>query len=132
MVIKFDGQICHVHLVNTVHGKMMNTVLLTTAPSSPPANVSAFATSSSSLKIVWDEVPAIHRNGIITMYEIEYTPGEDGVETNTKRVESDESESELDVSPEFRTYLVRMRAYTEIGAGPYSNTIPVLLEEDGM
>ena len=99
----------------------------------PPANISAFATSSSAIKIVWDEVPAIHRNGIITMYEIEYTPdGDDGVETSTRPVGSDETDLEMNVSPDFRTYLIRMRAYTEVGAGPYSDTIAVLLEEDGM
>ena len=103
-----------------------------TEPSLPPANISAFATSSSAIKIVWDEVPAIHRNGIITMYEIEYTPdGDDGV-TNTSLVGSDKSDLELSVSSDFRTYLIRMRAYTEIGAGPYSNTTEVLLEEDGI
>ena len=67
------------------------------------------------------------------MYEIEYTPqGDDDVETSTTLVEANESDLELSVSPDFRTYLVRMRAYTEIGPGPYSDTIAVLLEEDGM
>ena len=75
-------------------------------------------------------MPAIHRNGIITVYEIEYTP--EGEDSNTTLVESDKSDVEMIVSPDFRTYLIRMRAYTEIGAGPYSNIIEVLLEEDGI
>ena len=108
-------------------------VLCVTVPSLPPANVSAFATSFASLKIVWDEVPAIHRNGNITMYEIEYTPeGDDDVETSLIVVGSDESDLELNVLPDFRIYLIRVRAYTELGAGPYSDTIEVLLEENGM
>ena len=112
---------------------MINNFFCVTDPASPPANVSAFATSSSSIKIVWDEVPAIHRNGIITMYEIEYAPdGDDGVEASTILVEYDESDLELNVSPEFRTYLIQMRAFTEVGPGPYSDTTEVELEEDGM
>ena len=67
------------------------------------------------------------------MYEIEYTPeGDDEVETSHIPVGSDKSDLELNVSPDFRTYLIRVRAYTELGAGPYSDTIEVLLEEDGI
>jgi hypothetical protein len=113
------------------YSDVVQAITFQAVPSLPPANVSAFATSFASLKIVWDEVPAIHRNGNITMYEIEYTPeGDDGVETSLIVVGSDESDLELNVLPDFRIYLIRVRAYTELGAGPYSDTIEVLLEEN--
>lgn len=35
-----------------------------------PANVTAVALSSTSIKVMWAEVPAIHQNGIIRGYKV--------------------------------------------------------------
>ena len=42
------------------------------APSMPPANITAFNTSSTSLRITWSEVPENHRNEIVRQYRLFY------------------------------------------------------------
>lgn len=42
----------------------------TAVPSSGPANVSAFATTSSSILVRWGEVPHTDRNGLILGYKV--------------------------------------------------------------
>lgn len=103
----------------------------TTEPSSPPANVEAFPTSSSSIQVVWDEIPAIHRNGIIIHYEIEYSQSGD-IENNTKLVGGDEQVLNLSMLEDFETYRIRVRAYTSVGPGPYSHAIEVAEEQQRM
>lgn len=39
-------------------------------PTSGPANVSAFATTSSSILVRWGEVPHTERNGLILGYKV--------------------------------------------------------------
>ena len=66
------------------------------------------------------------------MYEVEYTPSdEDSTATRTQLVGPDVGNLDLDVSADFRMYLIQVRSYTEVGPGPYSDAIEVLLEEDG-
>lgn len=43
---------------------------LTVVPSSGPTNVSAFATTSSSILVRWGEVPEADRNGLILGYKV--------------------------------------------------------------
>lgn len=45
-------------------------VFLAAVPSSGPANVSAFATTSSSILVRWGEVPPTDRNGLILGYKV--------------------------------------------------------------
>lgn len=43
---------------------------LAAVPSSGPSNVSAFATTSSSILVRWGEVPETDRNGLILGYKV--------------------------------------------------------------
>lgn len=43
---------------------------LIVVPSSGPTNVSAFATTSSSILVRWGEVPETDRNGLILGYKV--------------------------------------------------------------
>ena len=45
-----------------------------TAPTSAPTNVRAMATSATSITVMWEEVPPLDQNGVITMYEVLYVP----------------------------------------------------------
>ena len=102
-------------------------------PSSPPESVEAFPISPSFIQVVWGEVPAIHRNGIIVMYEVEYNQSNSSdVGMDTVLVESNVNVLSLNVSGDFATYSVRVRAYTEVGAGPYSSALVVPEEQNGM
>lgn len=102
-------------------------------PSSPPDSVEAFPISPTSIQVVWDEVPAIHRNGIIVMYEVEYNQSNSSdAGMNTELVESNVNVLSLNVSGDFTTYSLRVRAHTEVGPGPYSSAVEVAEEQNGM
>lgn len=80
---------------------------------------------------MWDEVPAIHRNGIITLYEIEYSQTGES-EKNNVTVEGDQQVLNLSMLEDFGTYRIRVRAYTSVGPGPYSIDIEVAEEQKCM
>ena len=113
------------HIVNFV---------LFTAPSSPPANVSAVTVSSTEILVTWDIVPPIDQNGIITMYEVLYVPLETfggAVGPLTVNVSGSEMSVVLTDLEEFLTYTISVRAYTNVADGPYSQAIAALTFEDG-
>ena len=77
--------------------------------------------SSTSISIVWGEIPPVDRNGIIIMYEILYVPFEtfDG-EISVNTVNITNLSYLLENLQEYVSYNFSVRAYTRIGAGPYS------------
>ena len=91
------------------------------------------AESSTTIAVMWEEVPPIDQNGVITIYEVMYTP----LETFGGTLESDTvnvSRSELSVNltglEEYVNYNISVRAYTSVGAGPYSVAMTVLTLQD--
>ena len=46
-------------------------VLLSTVPSAGPASVTAGTVTATSIRVQWEEVPCLHRNGKITGYTVE-------------------------------------------------------------
>ena len=82
--------------------------------------------------MIWDEVIPIDQNGVITMYEVMYTPLEDfegAIMTRTTNV-TDISVLLTDLE-EYVNYTISVRAYTSAGAGNYSDPVTVLTNEDG-
>ena len=82
----------------------------------------------------WSEVPAIDRNGIITQYEVVYEPletfgGQIAVRTNI----TDDSTFGilLENLQEYVQYNITVRAYTQVGEGPFSPTITIRTSEAG-
>ena len=100
-------------------------------PSAPPATVVAVSLTQSSMQVAWGEVPEIHRNGIITMYEIEYWQKGDESNRNNLSVNSDVFLHVLDTLEDFQTYVVRVRAYTVLGPGPFSEPSEARPDQDG-
>ena len=101
-------------------------------PARAPINVAAVSISSTQVKVTWGDVPPTDQNGIIITYEVEYIPLEDfdgAIGKNTTNV------SALSVIlmrlQEYVNYTISVRAYTSTGAGPYSNPVRVLTNEDG-
>ena len=88
--------------------------------------------SSTSLQVSWDPVPAIDRNGIITQYEVEYnqTTFSEVSMYNTTTVNSTTLNVSLCPLEEYVEYTIRVRAYTSVGAGPYSDLVNVTTNED--
>ena len=92
------------------------------------------STSPTSTDVIWDEVPAIDQNGIITVYEVMYTPvntfgGQ--ISANTTNVSGSELMATLSYIQEFVNYSISVRAYTSAGQGPESIVIE-LTQQAGM
>ena len=82
----------------------------------------------------WDPVPTIDQNGVITQYEVEYnqtTFSEISV-YNTTTVDSTTLMVDLTGLEEYVVYSIRVRAYTSVGAGPYSDVVMERTQQDGM
>ena len=102
-------------------------------PSASPNNVTATAISSTDIRVHWSEVNTIDRNGVITYYEVEYnqTTFSDDTIHATILVDSLTFMVEVTDLEEYVEYFVRVRAYTSVGAGPYSDTVMERTEQDG-
>ena len=82
----------------------------------------------------WDPVPTIDQNGVIIQYEVEYnqtTFSEISV-YNTTTVNSTTLMVDLTGLEEYVVYSIRVRAYTSVGAGPYSDLVMERTQQDGM
>ena len=115
---------------------MFTSVILSSiaAPSSPPSTVNATVESATSIQVNWSEVPAIDRNGIITQYEVMYESLETfGGQLATRANVTDNStfETLLENLQEYVQYNIRVRAYTQVGEGPFSPNITIRTSEAG-
>ena len=93
-----------------------------TVPTGSPQNFTAIGVSSTSIRLQWDPPPRKHRNGKIVLYEVLYhqqRPSTVDWTTNTtdKYVMVEGLETSTD-------YNFMIRAYTDIGPGPWSNRLP--------
>ena len=75
--------------------------------------------------MTWKRVPSIAENGIITQYEIEFnqTTFDEVSMSNVTTVNSSTFEVVLSGLEEYVEYFIRVRAYTNVGPGPYSDVI---------
>ena len=82
----------------------------------------------------WDLVPTIDQNGVITQYEVEYnqTTFSEISMYNTTIVNSTTLLVDLTGLEEYVVYSIRVRAYTSVGAGPYSDVVMERTQQDGM
>ncbi|XP_041725138.2 protein sidekick-2-like [Coregonus clupeaformis] len=105
-----------------VHGRTRESV-----PSCGPSNVSALATTSSSILVRWGEVPQTDRNGLILGYKVVYKEkGSDSVPQYWE-VEGNTSHSvQLSGLGKYVLYEIQVLAFTRIGDGRSSK--PSILE----
>ena len=86
--------------------------------------------SSTSILVEWDEVPADQQNGIITGYTITYesqTENQNGdVQVNGSQVR----ETDLKNLKEYVNYNITVFASTVKGNGPVSDPIVVITDQD--
>ena len=102
-------------------------------PESSPENITANATSPTTVAVMWGEVPAMDQNGDIIMYEVMYTPLETfggTVEGDTVNVSGSNLSVVLTGLEEYVNYSISVRAFTDVGAGPYSVAVIVLIQQD--
>ena len=121
-------------VTNQIEYIVIMTMFPSPVPASPPENVTVLVNSSTTIEVTWDIVPPIDQNGIITMYEVMYQPLEtfNGIiSTQTMNVSGTEMSVFLIELQEFVNYNISVRAYTSVGAGPYSDEVTVLTLQDG-
>ena len=91
------------------------------------------ATNSTSIAVMWNEVPPINQNGVIMAYEITYTPLENFtgvIGINSTNVSGSDLSVSLVGLQEYVNYSIQVRAYTSEGPGPYSTPVIQLTLED--
>ena len=106
-----------------------------TEPDASPANMTAIALSSTEIRVCWDQVPAINRNGEITMYEVQYDP----LQTFDRQISSEIVNitntsllcTVLTGLEEYVAYNISVRAYTSAGSGQYSHRVDERTLSDG-
>lgn len=88
--------------------------------------MTASVVSLSVIEVAWDEVPAIHQNGIITQYEVQYiqTTDDNTIVVNNRAINSQIFITNL-TELERVEYSIRVRAYTIVGPGPFSDAISI-------
>lgn len=106
------------------------------SPGSPPVNVTVYLSSATSVVVNWQEVPPIHQNGIITLYEVICEPLEVpdrdlDLETLTMIQYTSNQSVYLSDLEGFVTYSISVRAFTAVGVGPYSVPQVTTTLEDG-
>ena len=107
---------------------MLPNLYLHAAPSAAPVNVTTVTPSSTEIIVLWSEVPAIDQNGIIIEYEVEYTQNTFDITNQTRTVNT--TMILLTSLEEYVQYYIRVRAYTIIGSGPYSDVVNETTLED--
>ncbi|KAM6897209.1 protein sidekick-2 [Xenentodon cancila] len=96
-------------------------------PSSGPTNVSAFATTSSSILVRWFEVPEPDRNGLILGYKVAYKEKDSDRAVHFWTVEGNATHSvQLTGLGKYVLYEIQVLAFTRIGDGRPSS--PPILE----
>ena len=98
-------------------------------PSAAPLNVRGHNTSSTSIFVTWDDVPAADKNGIITSYNITYHSLTEN-HSNSTTVDYPDRQVTLIGLREFVNYSITVSASTNIGPGPASDAIVVITGED--
>ncbi|KAM6904507.1 protein sidekick-2-like isoform 4-T4 [Xenentodon cancila] len=105
-----------------VHGRTRESV-----PSSGPTNVSAFATTSSSILVRWGEVLDTDRNGLILGYKVVYKEKDSDSAPNFWTVDGNTTHTvQLSGLGKYVLYEIQVLAFTRIGDGRSSS--PPILE----
>ncbi|XP_058510217.1 protein sidekick-2 isoform X1 [Solea solea] len=105
-----------------VHGRTRESV-----PSSGPTNVSAFATTSSSILVRWGEVPEADRNGLILGYKVVFKEKDSDNAPSFWTVDGNTSHSvQLSSLGKYVLYEIQVLSFTRIGDGRSSS--PSILE----
>ena len=94
---------------------------LNAAPASPPQNVMTTVLSSTEILVNWTEVSEIDQNGLIVTYEVMYDPlmTFNGM-LNRITVNTTNLSITLNSLQEYVEYNISVRAYTNVGPGPYN------------
>ena len=103
--------------------------LFTSEPTAAPENVRGHNSSSTSILVMWDDVPAADQNGIILTYTISY---ESLTENHNDKVTVNYPDHQVTLTGlrEYVNYSITVFASTVKGDGPASNPIVVITDQD--
>ena len=101
-----------------------------TAPNAPPADISGYNPSSTSIFVDWRDVPEPDQNGIIRFYTVTYTALEPNGTTETQFVPAPTTQATLTGLNEYTNYSITVFASTSKGSGNISEPIIVITDED--
>jgi hypothetical protein len=110
--------VAHIILYRSFNNHLFESQIV---PSAPPETLLLTVTSATEISVSWSEVPLIHQNGIITLYEVFYYPLEDYHNPLSMVQNTTELSFNLMGLHEFANYSIQVRAFTEVGPGPYSD-----------
>lgn len=94
-------------------------------------NFTAITLSATTVWVAWNEIPPIDQNGIITTYEVLYTPKNnfDGI-LSSKLINLTDNSGVLEELIPFVNYSISVRAYTTAGAGLWSEPATATTQQD--
>ena len=98
-------------------------------PGAAPENVTGQNSSSTSILVMWNEVPADQQNGIITGYTITYHSQTEN-DNGSVQVNGSVRQTELTNLTEYVNYNITVFASTVKGDGPPSDPIVVRTDQD--
>ncbi len=100
-------------------------------PTSFPQNLTVTVLSPTEFQVKWENVPDIDQNGIIIDYEVLYISTFDFINGSIFLTNGETSSVNITRLEEFVYYNVSIRAYTDIGPGPFSNVVTNRTREAG-
>ena len=98
-------------------------------PTAAPANVIGQNSSSTTISVTWDDVPAADQNGIILTYTITYDSLTENHHGNVT-VNYPDHQRNLTGLREYVNYSITVFASTVKGYGPPSDPIIVITDQD--
>ncbi len=94
------------------------------------------STLPTALEVSWKRVPPIDHNGLLLTYEIKYEPLQTFAEQITTGYINTTGQEVMNITladlQEFVKYNISIRAYTGVGAGPFTAEMTQRTREDGM
>ena len=98
------------------------------APAAAPQNTSSTTINDTAIRVLWEEVPEIDRNGIIIYYEVRVDPAQ-FQDVRYVNVSGSELVLMVDGLEEFVEYNFTVRAYTVAGPGPFGDITTDITDE---
>ena len=99
-------------------------------PSLPPKDITAYNTSSTSLKVTWNPVPQGHTHGFVLGYIVLYKR-EKNLNSSYINITSPVTSVQLTDLDKFTMYVVKVLAFTIKGNGVMTNGTHARTHEDG-
>ena len=97
-------------------------------PSAAPVSLIVEETSSSTITVVWGEVPCVHQNGAITRYSVQY--GVEGSGSTQMLTVNGATVNEATISGLMSStnYSIQVAAVNSAGTGEYSDPITAMTD----